>query len=48
MRIRSLLYQLARILGDINAVKKGKIGGRVGRRFAGKMTGRLVMRRLFR
>lgn len=37
---RSLLYKLARILGDLNAVKKGKVGRRVARRAAGKLTGR--------
>lgn len=37
---RGLLYQLARILGDVNAVKKGKVGRRVGRRVAGKATGK--------
>jgi len=40
MKFRGLLYFLARILGDINAVKKGKVGKRIGRRVAGKMTGR--------
>lgn len=39
--IRSLLYFVARILGDVNAVQKGKIGQRIGRRVAGKATGRL-------
>src|SRR5680860_351049 len=28
---RGFLYILARILGDVNAVKKGKVGRRVGR-----------------
>jgi len=37
---RGFLYILARILGDVNAVKKGKVGRRVGRRAAGKVTGR--------
>ena len=37
---RGFLYKLARILGDVNAVKKGKVGRRVGRRAAGKATGR--------
>jgi hypothetical protein len=37
---RSLLYKLARILGDVNAVKKGTVGRRVARRAAGKLTGR--------
>jgi len=29
MSLRSLLYQLARFLGDINAMGKGKIGRRI-------------------
>ena len=41
-KIRSLLYGSAKILGDINAVKKGKIGERFGRRIVGKVTGRLM------
>lgn len=47
MRIRGLLYWLARLLGDANAVKKGRVGRRVARRAAGKATGR-ALRRLFR
>jgi hypothetical protein len=45
--IRGLLYQIAKFLGDWNAVKKGKVGKRVARRAAGKMTGR-GLRKLFR
>lgn len=37
---RSLLYKVARIMGDVNAVQKGRVGRRVGRRVAGKATGR--------
>lgn len=37
---RNLMYQLARLLGDVNAVKKGKVGKRVGRRVAGRATGK--------
>jgi len=40
MGIRSSLYKVARLLGDVNAVKKGKVGKRVARRLAGKATGR--------
>ncbi len=39
-KTRGFLYTLARILGDVNAVKKGKVGKRVARRGAGKVTGR--------
>lgn len=38
--MRNLLYKLARLMGDVNAVKKGRVGRRVGRRVAGKATGR--------
>jgi hypothetical protein len=44
---RSLLYQIARLLGDVNAVQKGRVGKRIGRRLAGKITGR-GLGRLFR
>lgn len=40
--MRSLLYLLARILGDLNAIKKGKVGRRVARRAGGKLTGRIL------
>ncbi len=34
-----MLYQLARLMGDVNAVQKSKVGRRVGRRASGKVTG---------
>ncbi|MEH7392183.1 hypothetical protein [Bacillus sp. JJ1474] len=46
-KIRSMLYGTAKILGDVNAVKKGKIGKRIVRRIAGKSTSRLL-RNLFK
>ncbi|MGH7540184.1 MAG: hypothetical protein ACRELC_04205 [Gemmatimonadota bacterium] len=45
--LRSALYAIARLLGDLTAVRKGRVGRRVGRRVAGKITGR-GLRRLFR
>jgi len=45
--MRSLLYFIARLLGDINAVRKGRIGKRIGRRVVGRFTGRLL-NKLFR
>ncbi len=42
-RFRGLLYTLAKLMGDYNAVKKGKVGQRVGRRATGK-----AMRKLFK
>ena len=47
MKFRALLYHLARLLGDLTAVTKGKLGRRIGRRAAGKATGRGLWR-LFR
>lgn len=47
MSIRGLLYLVARLLGDVSAVKKGKVGKRVGRRLTGKMAGK-GLRKLFR
>ena len=41
---RGLLYGLARLLGDVNAVRKGTVGKRLVRRTAGKATGRLLGR----
>ena len=40
MGLRSALYKVARIMGDVNAVKKGRVGKRIARRGAGKITGR--------
>lgn len=47
MNIRSILYLLARLLGDLSAVRRGRIGRRVARRVVGKMAGRGIGR-LFR
>lgn len=41
-KTRSILYKTARVLGDINAVKKGKAGKRVKNRLLGKLTGKLL------
>ena len=46
-RTRGSLYKLARILGDVQAVKRGRVGRRVGRRVVGRFAGR-GMGRLFR
>jgi hypothetical protein len=45
--VRSLLYHLARLLGDVNAIEKGKAPQRVERRIAGKFTAR-ILGKLFR
>ena len=39
-KTRGLLYRLARLLGDVSAIKRGKVGRRIGRRAAGRITGR--------
>jgi hypothetical protein len=39
-KTRGLLYRLARVLGDVSAVSKGKVGRRIARKAAGKVTGR--------
>ena len=41
-KFRSALYKGAKALGDVQAVKKKKVGKRVGRRVVGKMAGRLL------
>ncbi|GFP19032.1 hypothetical protein HKBW3S03_00536 [Candidatus Hakubella thermalkaliphila] len=46
-KTRGFLYWLARLMGDVSAVQKGKVGRRVARRVAGKATGR-ALRKLFK
>lgn len=46
-RTRGFLYGLARLLGDVQAVRRGRIGKRIGRRLVGRVTGRGIGR-LFR
>mgnify|MGYP000922538777 CR=1 FL=1 len=41
-KVRSFLYSLAKLLGDVNAVKKGKVGKRIGRRVVGKAAGKTI------
>lgn len=45
--MRSFLYFLAQLLGDINAVRKGRVERRIGRRIAGRIAGK-GLRKLFR
>ena len=40
MGLRNSLYRAARLMGDVNAVKKDKVGRRIVRRGAGKLTGK--------
>lgn len=39
-KTRGILYRLAKILGDINAVKRGGVGKRIARRVVGRASGR--------
>lgn len=43
-KARSFLYWLARLLGDVNVDRRGRIGQRIARRVAGRITGRLFQR----
>ena len=40
MSLKSKIYKILRIWNDIDAIRKGKIGKRIGRRVVGKVTGR--------
>ncbi|MBM4436660.1 MAG: hypothetical protein FJ029_05380 [Actinobacteria bacterium] len=46
-RVRGWLYLWARLLGDVQAARRGRIGRRIARRAVGRLTGR-ALRRLFR
>lgn len=46
-RLRTILYTTAKVLGDMNAVLKGRIAKRIIRRLSGKLAGR-ILGRLFR
>ena len=43
-KLRSLLYWLAKLLGDYRAIKTGRVARRVGYRLTGKVTGRTLWR----
>jgi len=46
-KLRSILYLAAKMLGDVSAIKRGKVVERVERRVAGRITGR-ILRGIFR
>jgi hypothetical protein len=46
-KTRGTLYLVARLLGDLQAVRTGRVGRRIGRRVTGRYLGR-GMGRLFR
>jgi hypothetical protein len=41
-KARSVLYTIARYLGDLSAVLRGRILQRIERRLAGRLAGRLI------
>lgn len=43
-KIRSLLYKIAKILGDVNAVKKGKVKQRIKNRVVGKYASKRIFK----
>lgn len=46
-KARGVLYAIARVLGDAQAVQRGRVPQRVGRRVVGRLLGRFLGR-LFR
>ncbi len=42
MNFRGLLYFLAKILGDVSSVKRGKVGRRIVRRTTGRIAGKAL------
>ncbi|WP_226037591.1 hypothetical protein [Aquibacillus saliphilus] len=47
MGLKSKIYKVLRIWNDVDSVRKGRVGKRIGRRTAGKATGKM-MRKLFK
>jgi hypothetical protein len=43
-KIRSILYKAAKILGDVNAVKNGRIKQRIKNRIVGKYVGKRIFK----
>lgn len=41
-KVRSILYKSAKTLGDVDAVKNGKVGKRIKRRVLGKIAGKIL------
>jgi len=40
--MRTLLYFIAKLLGDFNAIRKGRVGQRVKRRVSGKIAAKIL------
>lgn len=47
MNLKSTIYKILRIWNDIDAIRKGRIGKRIGRRILGRAAGKGI-RRLFK
>ncbi|SET60507.1 hypothetical protein SAMN05421676_10650 [Salinibacillus kushneri] len=47
MGLKSKIYKILKIWNDVDAVRKGKVGKRMGRRTTGKAAGK-VIRKLFK
>ncbi len=45
-KLRNINYKIARFLGDINAIQKGRTGKRVLRRIIGRLIGKFMRRLL--
>jgi hypothetical protein len=41
-RVRNLVYRAARLLGDVNAIEKGRVVPRIERRVVGRFMGRIL------
>ena len=41
-KTRSVLYGTARLLGDVNAVRRGRVGERIAARVLGRLFGQLI------
>lgn len=41
-KIRSLFYGAAKVLGDVQAVKKGKVFQRIKNRIKGRIIGKII------
>ena len=44
MSLRSWLYFLARVLGDVNAIERGRILQRIANKMIGRLVGRAFIR----
>jgi hypothetical protein len=47
MSLQSTIYKILRIWNDVDAVRKGRVGKRIGRRVVGRVSGK-SLRKLFK